>query len=275
MNRVHARKAGLAALFAVAVVAALGACSKPQVGGKCTAKIGVCVDDKSGLYCSGDGTYKAMTCNGDHGCKAEGSTIVCDNDVAAIGDGCDTPDDGACTADKKSLLQCKSEKFVLVDTCKGPGACKIGNGSLNCDNDIADNGDPCSNEKNFACTSDKTMALQCNGGKYSPAQTCRGPKSCAIVHSKGKQTDIDCDFSVAAENDPCVVAGNESCSADKKTMFTCTGGKYTNAVACPGDRGCTVRVTSKSAKVTCDGKGGTEPQPDPPPKGKKHHRKSS
>ena len=271
--RVRARRFGLAALLVVATTVVLSACGKPVLGGKCSAGQGACTDPKSGLYCGGDSTYKAMTCNGDHGCTADGAKILCDNDIAALGDGCDTPNDGACTADHKNLLQCKSEKFVLIDTCKGPNACKINGDMLNCDNDIADTGDPCSNDKNYACTSDKTTALQCNGGKYGPVQSCRGPKACAIVHPKPKITDIDCDFSVAAENDPCAFPGNESCSADKKTMFTCTAGKYTKPTPCPGAAGCTVAVTAKNSKVTCDTSGGgTDPTPPPDKGGKKHHK---
>ncbi|MGO8999380.1 MAG: hypothetical protein ACLQVI_39140 [Polyangiaceae bacterium] len=267
---VPVRRFGLAALLILATGVALAACSKPQLGGKCVAGQGACVDAKNGLYCGSDMTYKAMTCNGDHGCAAQGSKIECDNDIAAAGDGCDTPNDGACTADHKSLLQCKNEKFVLIDTCKGPGACKIAGDVLNCDNDIADVGDICSNDKNFACTTDKGMALQCSGGKYAPAQSCRGQKACTIVHPKPKVTDIDCDYTVANENDPCVVPGNDSCSLDKTKMFTCKGGKYTDATPCPGPNGCTIKVTQKSAKGLCDGAGGTNP-PDPNTPPKKHH----
>lgn len=250
------RRYGLAALLVAASVVTLSACGKPKLGGKCTAGQSACTDGKSGLFCGSDGTYKAMTCNGDKGCVANGPKAACDNDVAAVGDGCDTPMDGACAADHKSMMQCKNEAFVLVDTCKGPGACKIQGDMLVCDNDIADIADPCGNDGNFACTSDKLTALQCKGGKYGAIQTCRGPKSCAIVHPKPKTTDIDCDFTIAAENDPCFFPNNEACTSDKKTMLTCTGGKYTTPVACPGPNGCNVTVTAKSSKVTCDGQGG-------------------
>ena len=83
-------------------------------------------------------------------------------------------------------------------------------------------------------------------------------------------TDIDCDYSVAAENDPCVVDANESCSADKKTMLTCKGNKYVQPTACSGPAGCAVTVTAKSSKVTCD-TGAPPPQEDTK-KGKHHHK---
>jgi hypothetical protein len=272
---VRVRRFGLAAFLVAATVVTLAACGKPALNGKCTAGQGACVDAKSGMYCGSDGTYKAMSCGGEHGCTAAGAKITCDNDIAAVGDGCDTPNDGACTPDHKSLLQCKAEKFTLIDTCKGPGACKIAGDMLNCDNDIADIADPCSNKGNFACTSDKGTALRCDDGKYASIQSCRGPKACGIVHPKPKVTDIDCDFTVANENDPCAFPGNESCTSDKKTMLTCKANKYTTPTACPGPNGCTVTVTAKSAKVTCDGMGGTTPPPADDKKGGggKHHHK--
>jgi len=252
----------------------LAACGKPKLGDKCAAGQEACLEDgKSGLFCGSDNTYKAMTCAGDKGCTAQGAKVLCDNDTAAVGDGCDTPNDGACSADKKSLLQCKGDKFVMIDSCKGPGACKVVGDMINCDNDIADVGDLCSNKGNFACTSAKGTALRCgDDGKYAQIQSCRGPKACRIMHDPKdrKKVDIDCDFTVANENDPCFFPGNESCSSDKKTMFTCVGTKYTQPTACPGPAGCTVKVTAKSAKVTCDT--GAPPPADDKKDSKKKHK---
>jgi hypothetical protein len=58
-------------------------------------------------------------------------------------------------------------------------------------------------------------------------------------------------------------------------MLTCKGNKYTTPTACPGPNGCTVTVTAKSAKVTCDGLGGATPPPADEKKGGggKHHHK--
>ncbi len=246
------RRYGLVALFIAASFVMLSACGKPKAGAKCTAGQTACADAKSGLFCASDNTFKVMTCSGPGGCKQEGAKVACDNDIAAIGDACDTPNDGACTADHKSLLLCKNQAFSEIDTCKGPGGCKLAGDMINCDNDIADIGDPCSNDGNYACTSDKAMALQCKGAQYGAVQSCLGPKSCSIVHPKPKTTDIDCDFTVVKENDPCVFPDNESCTSDKKTMLTCKGNKYTQPTACPGPNGCAVTVTAKKSKVTCD-----------------------
>jgi hypothetical protein len=247
----------IAVLWMIASASMFSACGKPQAGGKCSAGKSTCTDAKSGLFCGSDGTYKIMTCGGLSGCKSQGGKAECDNDIASAGDGCDTPNDGACTVDHRSMLLCKNDAFAVADTCKGPGACKISGSTLTCDNDVADIGDACSNLGNYACTSDKTAALRCDAGKYSAVQSCRGPKACAITHPSPKVNDIDCDFTVAAENDLCAFPDNEACSTDKTTMLTCKGGKYTNATPCPN--GCAVKVTAKSAKVTCGGGSGGSP----------------
>lgn len=256
------RRLGVAALSIAAVAVVLGACGKIDVGGKCTAGQSACVDARSGLFCGSDNTYKSMTCSGPGGCKADGAKVVCDHDVAAVADGCNTPNDVACAADQKSLLQCKNEAFALIDACKGPGGCKINPGAVVCDSDIADVGDTCSNIGSYACMTDKSAALRCDSGKYALAQSCRGPKACAIAHPKPQVNDIDCDFTIAAENDPCAFADNQACSANKQTMFTCAAGsKYGKPTACPGPNGCSATMSGKVARAICDGASGAAAAP--------------
>jgi len=177
----------------------------------------------------------------------------------------------------KLVLQCTGGKFVPAETCKGPGACKVAaNGEIACDNDIADVNDPCRDKGDYACTSDKSNALQCANSKMGLVNTCRGPGGCKIIHL-GKNVDIDCDMSVVQENDPCVIPDNEGCSLDKKTRLTCSGadpsvpriGKYTNAVSCPGPNGCSVHADKKNFKVTCDTSAGGGGEKSEKKKGKK------
>ena len=174
--------------------------------------------------------------------------------IGSIGGAC--PGAGfACTPDMRSALACVGGKFVLAETCKGPGACKVAPGATGgpdifCDNDISDIGDPCRDDGDYACTGDKIAALRCVGRRMVEINTCRGPKSCSVVH-KGKEVDIDCDMSIAAENDPCAFAGNEACTVGGKGMLTCVGGRYTAPRACPGPGGCTVTATAKTFKVSC------------------------
>jgi hypothetical protein len=250
------RRYGLVALLVAASIVTLSACGKPKAGGKCTAgSAPVCNDAKSALVCGSDGNYASINCGGPAGCAGTGPAVKCDESVATAGDACSGSSGYACAADMKNALQCLSNKFVLAETCKGPNACKSTAGEIFCDNDIADVNDPCRDDGDYACTGDKLAALQCKGKKMLTINSCRGPKSCAVVH-KGKDVDIDCDMTVAAENDPCFFPNNEACTSDKKSMLTCKGGKYTSPTACPGANGCTVTVTAKQYKVTCDTEGG-------------------
>jgi hypothetical protein len=250
---------GFASLWVIAIALSLSACGKPEPGGSCKEGQATCIDAKSGLFCGSDSTYKSRTCSGLSGCKAEADKVACDNDIAAVGDGCNTANDGACTADGRSMLQCKNEVFALVDTCKGPGDCKVNGGSVACDSDIAEVGDPCSTKGNFSCTKDKTTALRCDDGKYALVQSCRGPKGCGIAHPKPGVNDIDCDFTVAAANDPCAFPDNQACTADNKTILTCAGAKYTNPTPCSGPASCAVTITGKNARATCGAAGGANP----------------
>ena len=266
------RRFGLAALLVAASIVTLSACGKPKAGGKCTAGTMACNDAKTGLFCGSDGTYQTMSCGGAQGCAAKDKNVTCDQSIAAAGDGC-TASGFACAADMKNALACMNGKFALAETCKGPNACKVATGDIFCDNDIADVGDPCRDDGDYACTGDHLAALQCKGKKMITVNSCRGPKSCAIVHPKPKETDIDCDMSVAVENDPCVFPDNEACTSDKKTMLTCKGGKYSSPTPCPGANGCTVKATAKSFKVTCDTAGADKGGGDKGgggKKGKKH-----
>lgn len=255
------RRFALAAVLVAACIVSLSACGKPKAGGKCTADSISCTDGKTGLFCGKDGTYATMTCGGAQGCVANGAKVTCDQSIAAAGDGC-TASGFACAMDMKNALSCTDGKFVLAETCKGPGGCKVATGDIFCDNDIADIGDPCRDDGDYACTQDKLAALKCIGKKMVTVNSCRGPKSCAIVHPKPKETDIDCDMSVAVEKDPCAFPGNEACTSDKKTMLSCKGNTYTTPTPCPGPKGCSVTANAKSFKVTCDtdsGGGGDKP----------------
>src|SRR5579871_5486144 len=99
----------LACFGALAVLA--GAC-KPKAGAACSAGQNACIEPKLGLFCGADGTFHAMTCSGPQGCEQSGAVVNCDNGVAALNDGCNTPDDAACSPDSKSALLCKGGVFT-------------------------------------------------------------------------------------------------------------------------------------------------------------------
>jgi len=229
--------------------------------GPCVKDHTSCLGASAGLYCSADTTNKVMSCRGPGGCTTAGGKTTCDNDIAAPADGCSTESDGACTADRATLLKCTGERFEVIDTCKGPGACAVVADHLLCDNDVADVGDPCSNTGNFACASDHKVALECKDKRYQIIQSCRGPKACTVVRKTPDVRDIDCDLTRAKEHDPCAFAGSQACSVDGKTKLTCVAGHYGSPVACVGPKGCVPLPGVRVEKVTCDGPGAPTARP--------------
>jgi len=164
---------------------------KPSVGGRCTAGRADCTDDASALFCGSDGRYRAVTCGGGKGCQRYGTLVSCDQSVSALGAACTRPG-FACDTDGKSALSCQGGLFVLIETCGGPGGCRV-RGDIRCDNDVARPSDPCRTEGDYACTPDKATLLRCADGQMVPIHDCRGSKQCSIVHAKPWQSDFECD----------------------------------------------------------------------------------
>jgi hypothetical protein len=89
-----------------------------------------CTTDKQlVLRCKDKKMLAYNACRGPNGCVIKEEPVEhkiefdCDDSVAQIGDACDTESEEACTADKKSLLICKTAKFVAHKTCSGPQGC--------------------------------------------------------------------------------------------------------------------------------------------------------
>jgi hypothetical protein len=245
------RRYGFVVMWVGVSLAALSPGCKPKQGAKCTAGQSSCEDEKVGLFCAPDGTFRTMTCAGTDGCKQSGATVTCDNSIAAVNDGCDTPGDAACSADKKSALICTHAVFGVGETCKGPGGCKIQGDTITCDNDVSDLGDPCRTIGDYACTSDKSMVLRCDANKMTALNTCRGPKACGIVPVPAQnKVEFACDDSLAMEGDACDTNGEEACSMDKKSLYVCVANKFVNPRPCSGPTGCT--YDEKFDRYGCD-----------------------
>jgi hypothetical protein len=236
--------AALASLAILALLFSTEGC-KPKAGASCSAGQVSCAEPKMGLFCGGDGTYHTMTCSGPQGCQQSGAVVNCDNGIAAPGDGCNTPDDAACSMDYKSALLCKSGVFTLAETCHGPGACKVAGDTITCDNDVSDPGDPC------RTPGDRGSVLRCDDSKMTVLNTCRGPKACSIVnHAAENKVEFVCDDSLAKEGDACDTNGEEACSMDKKSILVCSSNKFGKPKACNGPTGCT--YDEKFDRYTCD-----------------------
>jgi hypothetical protein len=165
-----------------------------EVGDGCNKETSelACAGDKKGeLRCKDNKLALASSCRGPKGCWWEGATLHCDTDVADLADPCEDDEDLACSTDGKALLKCKKDKYAVELSCKGPNGCKVDGTKVRCDDDVADVGDPCSGEGNYACTPDRKQLLACHAGKFKADQTCK--KGCTYSREdKSDKTTFDC-----------------------------------------------------------------------------------
>jgi hypothetical protein len=234
------------ALFMLLLAASVVACGKKKVGGKCAEGETSCADPTSALYCL-DGKLAAMSCRGTLGCTGAPGDITCDNNAALESDGCDKEKDLACTVDKKNELRCRSNKFAIASTCRGPKGCAFEGNTLHCDTDVAEANDVCEDEDDAACSVDKKSLLTCKTGKYIVENTCKGPKGCSVTG-----TEVHCDDDLADLNDICVKEGDYACSLDKKALLVCKSNKFAfEKKKCAG-KGCSFTQHGESTDFECN-----------------------
>jgi hypothetical protein len=163
------------------LVAALLACkgTKPAGGEACaTEGDNACETPTTHLACRG-GKWAAFPCKGPTGCKVEGDLVTCDATIAEADTPCDDVGNGACSVDKKSYLECKSDKWQLVNDCLGPKACSVKDEGatyeVNCDETLAKVGGLCTKAGDIACSVDKKAQLKCTNSKWSRNRRIRSP----------------------------------------------------------------------------------------------------
>jgi hypothetical protein len=252
-NMSHRSGSVYAAVVFALSVAALGCKAKP--GDKCQGSTGKCADGTSALVCVND-VLTAVPCHGTKGCMSTSTTIECDNSLATVGDICLTQGDISCAADHKAALECDNGKFKVAGTCKGADGCQLKPGNrIACDSNVAESGDPCHTNGDYACAMDKKFVLKCDDHKFGEIATCRGPKACRVYELKEEnRVEFTCDDTMALENDPCDATGEYACSMDKKSIYTCKSNKYVLAKACPG--GCS--YDEKDHSLSCMEGGGAK-----------------
>jgi hypothetical protein len=146
----------------------------------------VCTGDKKAmLQCVKNRWSQVQSCLGDRACAMEKKKVTCDNSVATLGDGCREEEDYACTQDKKSALACRGGKFVQASLCRGPKGCRVTGGKENgfkveCDDSVANPGDPCEKESHFSCTPDERTMLRCHAKKFDVEEKCAPRTKCLI-----------------------------------------------------------------------------------------------
>lgn len=227
-------------LLLVSLVALSGC--KPTPGGSCKVESKeVCVDDKKALACH-DGKWEEMLCRGPDGCSKKGGDSICDQSVAEDKDVCNLADDYVCTADKKAMLQCVKGRWTNVQSCLGQRGCQMEAKRVTCDNSLANLGDPCRDEEDYACAaSDQKSALVCRGGKFVQSAHCKGPKGCRVTGDKASGFKVECDDTIAAVGDACEKDDHFTCTADERTIVRCRNKKFEVEDRCKPREKCQIR----------------------------------
>ena len=101
-------------------------------GDPCTFVDSSCsTDHRAEVRCEGGRYVVTSSCKGPDGCTltpsaaGSGHTLSCDDRIADVGDPCFDPTRAACSSDKKSLLTCTAQRFVVARACDGCTVQKI------------------------------------------------------------------------------------------------------------------------------------------------------
>ncbi len=234
------RRIVLPALVALALVTV--GC-KPKAGAGCKLETKeVCVGDKQALACH-DGKWEEMSCKGPAGCAKQGNDYQCDQTVADDKDVCNIVEDHLCTADKKSMLECKKDhKWAFVQNCLGARGCVLEQKKVTCDNSLANANDDCTEDDDYACTVDGKTALVCRNKKFQVASNCKGKNGCKVSTDKDKGTaKIECDDSIAAVGEPCEKENHFACAPDERSIVKCVNKKFVQDDRCKGRDKCAVK----------------------------------
>jgi hypothetical protein len=132
-----------------------------------------------------------------------------------------------CSADRASVVQCRSGQWVLLQPCPGAQGCNVAGGAIQCDaNPRSAAAEVCAAEGGYGCTADRRALTICRAGRVVIASTCRGARGCVVGGA------VDCDHSVAQLGDPCEGPKEIACSLDGKQLLRCTNGAYQASEPC-------------------------------------------
>lgn len=143
-------------------------------------------DKKAQLDCKNHKWVVGATCKGAKGCELRNEELFCDHTVADKDDPCHRDGQIACTIDKTFILKCQSNVMMPIDACRGPKSCTFEEHperdliEFNCDDSVAQEGDPCASDGFHACAVDKKAIHICLNKKFTSLKTCAGPKGCSV-----------------------------------------------------------------------------------------------
>ncbi|HSO37138.1 MAG TPA: hypothetical protein VLT33_31650 [Labilithrix sp.] len=154
------------------------------------------VDKRSELDCKAHSWVVGATCKGAKGCELKGDELFCDHTLADKDDPCHRDGQIACTNDKAFILRCEGNVMKAIDSCRGPKSCTFEEHpaqqriEFNCDDSVAQEGDPCESDNNHACAVDKKAIHVCKDHKFVQLKACLGPKGCTFDPNTDK---LSCD----------------------------------------------------------------------------------
>jgi hypothetical protein len=163
------------------------------------------------------------------------------------GDKCEANWSASCV-DPTAALVCSS-RVVTIMPCRGPKACAVSGSTIECDNSLATVSDACDQPNDVACSVDHKAALECQDGKFTLAEACKGVRGCVVDGD-----NISCDNDVSELGDACQVEGDYACSPDKLTALKCAAHKFQALNTCRGKDGCRVMELPEEKKTdfVCD-----------------------
>jgi hypothetical protein len=141
-----------------------------------------CATDLTTALVCKDGRFDLWRrCRGPQGCQVvEGRTVHCDTSLGETDDPCEHAGTFACSVDGKTMLECDGKSLAVASSCRGPKACFFEKGEsgaephkIDCDDGLAQEGDPCTQPHRITCALDHKEELVCDGHKFGKKRECR------------------------------------------------------------------------------------------------------
>ncbi len=134
------------------------------------------------LRCTEGRFVESLRCRGPEGCHIDGTRVLCDQSLAAVGDVCDAEGAATCSTDRASLLRCRGGVLVQGVTCRGPRHCYEEGTMVRCDEPVGAVGNACADEGGHLCDADGTHDLVCRNGVIQLDGAC--PGGCALRNGR-------------------------------------------------------------------------------------------
>ncbi len=151
-----------------------------EPGDACEGQGAACtVDGSKKVSCKNGRLVLTATCEGDEHCLVKDHSIHCDERRGTAGSACTAS--AACTADGKTLLECKDNAWTVLAPCRGPDGCTVQDRNIACDTSLAVAGEGCDG-KGASCAGDGKTMLQCSNGKWAVDRAC--PRACEVRKSE-------------------------------------------------------------------------------------------